>query len=122
MQLRAEQRGFTSDLERAALEATYAYEEVLREKNGKKTRAGRTWQMFERHGVVVALERMVDRDQSTAAYDLLVDLGLQEFTAEAIILRFDNQFPPETVERSKKRLAEQKNGAGGAKSMTGGSL
>ncbi|MFN3711975.1 MAG: hypothetical protein ACK4S8_15725, partial [Alishewanella aestuarii] len=51
VQLRAAAYGAETDAEREALEAVYAYEEVLSAKNGKKTRAGRTWQMIGRHGI-----------------------------------------------------------------------
>ena len=61
VQLRAEAHGACSDAEREALEAVYAYQEVISAKNGKKTRAGRTWQMIGRHGIIGAVERASTR-------------------------------------------------------------
>lgn len=46
VQLRAESYGAETLAELEALEAVYAYKEVLSTKNGKKTHAGRTWQMI----------------------------------------------------------------------------
>lgn len=42
VELRAHNFGAKSEAEREALQAVYAYEEVLCRKNGKKTRASRT--------------------------------------------------------------------------------
>ncbi|MDP2285006.1 MAG: hypothetical protein Q8L06_12760, partial [Pseudohongiella sp.] len=48
-ELRAQSYGAVTQAEQEALQAIYAYEETLRAKNGKKTRATRTWQMIGRH-------------------------------------------------------------------------
>lgn len=44
IEIRASEHGAGTDAEREALQAMYAYEEVLSNKNGKKTKASRTWQ------------------------------------------------------------------------------
>lgn len=43
VELRAEAHGANTQAEKEALQAIYAYEETLRVKNGKRTRANRTW-------------------------------------------------------------------------------
>jgi hypothetical protein len=48
IELRAADHKAESEAEREALQAVYAYEEVLSAKNRKKTRASRTWQMINR--------------------------------------------------------------------------
>lgn len=71
VELRAETYGAATDAERECLEAIYAYEEILSARNGKRTRASRTWQMIKRHGIIAATERAVDRPDETAGYTAL---------------------------------------------------
>lgn len=61
VELRAELYGAKSEAENEALQAIYAYEEVLTKKNGKRTKASRTWQMIKRHGIIEAVERAVNQ-------------------------------------------------------------
>lgn len=61
VELRAAEHGSTSDIEKECLQAIYANEETLTRKNGRRTRATRTWQMIERHGILAAVERAVNR-------------------------------------------------------------
>lgn len=65
VELRAAEHGASSDAEREALAAVYAYERALSEKRGKTIRASRTWQMIKNHGIIGAVERAVDRKDST---------------------------------------------------------
>ena len=104
IQLRAAQYGATSDAEREALEAVYAYEEVLSKKNGRRTRASRTWQMIERHGIIGAIERAVDRVQDAQGYTALVEMNLRELAFEAVVLRHPALFSDAAIEKSKQRL------------------
>ena len=104
--LRAAAFGPASDAEREALEAVYAYEEVLAKKNGKRTRASRTWQMIERHGIIEAVERAVNRPFETAGYTVLVEMGLLEYAFEAVILRHPARFSEAAVSISRQRMSE----------------
>lgn len=106
VQLRAEAYGAQTDAEREAIQAIYAYEEVLTQKNGKRTRASRTWPMIKRYGIIGAVERAVNREVETQGYTALVEMGLEDFAFEAVILRHPDVFSDEAVERSKKRLSE----------------
>lgn len=106
VQLRAEAYGAESEAETEALEAVYAYEEVLTRKNGKRTRANRTWQMIKRHGIIEAVERAVNRDAETQGYTALVEMGLKEFAFEAVILRHPDQFSDAAIKKSEERLSE----------------
>ncbi len=87
VELRAGSHGAVSAAEREALEAVYAYERVLSMKRGKKIRASRTWQMIERHGIIGAVERAVSRSAETAGYTALVEMGMQDFSFEAVVVR-----------------------------------
>lgn len=109
VQLRAEAHGAKTDAEKEALEAVYAYEEVLTLKNGKKTKASRTWQMIERHGIIGAVERAVNRSAETQGYTALIEMGLEDYAFEAVILRYPSVFSREAVNISQQRVAQWKN-------------
>ena len=104
--LRAAAYGGVSEVEKECLRAIYAYEEVLSRKNGRRTRASRTWQMIKRHGILTAAERAVNRPTETAGYHALVEMGLEDFAFGAIILRHPEMFSEEAVRRSEARLRQ----------------
>jgi hypothetical protein len=104
VELRAAAHGAITTVEREALEAVYAYERVQSTKRGKKVYASRTWQMIKRHGIIAAVERAVNRDADTAGYTALVEMGMQDFAFEAVILRHPEVFSEEAVSRSTERL------------------
>ena len=106
VELRASFYEYTSDVELQLLKALYAYEEVLFEKNKRKTRATRTWQMIKRYGIIGAAERAVDRKIEPIGYKLLTEMGMHDLTFEAVIVRYPHSFKPEVVSRAKSRLTE----------------
>lgn len=108
-ELKAESYGAGTKAEKEALQAIYAYEETLRVKNGKRTRATRTWQMIDRHGIVESVNRAVCRPTETQGYKALLSMGLGDFAFEAVILRYPEVFSPEAVQISKERLAAWKS-------------
>jgi len=108
IELRAAEHKAASDAEKEALQAVYAYEEVLSAKNRKRTRASRTWQMIERHGNIPAMERVVSRSANSAGFTALVTMGMEDLAFEAIVIRHSELFTPETVERAKIRLQNWK--------------
>lgn len=104
LEIRAGQHGDLSPAERDCLQAVIAYEETLFRKNGRRTAASRTWQMIKRVGILAAAERAVSRPIETAGFRNLVEMGLQEYAFEAVILRHRDSFGPEAVRVSKERL------------------
>lgn len=104
VELRAAAHGGKTDAEREAIQAVYAYEEVLTKKRGKRTRASRTWQMIKRHGVILAVERAVNRPEETMGYKTLVEMGMQDYAFEAVILRHPHLFSEETVRKAESRV------------------
>jgi hypothetical protein len=110
VELRAARHGARTAAEREALRAVYAYEEALSAKRGRKTRASRTWQMIERHGIIKAVERAVNRSQETLGYATLVEMNMQDFAFEHVVLRYPDLFNPETIQRAKARLDELTRG------------
>jgi len=104
VELRAAEHGSQSAAEQEALRAVYAYEEVLSVKRGRKTRASRTWQMIKRHGIISAVERAVNRKDETTGYTTLIEMNMQDFAFEAVVLRHPDLFSAQTIERSKVRM------------------
>jgi hypothetical protein len=110
VELRAEEYGAKSEAENEAIQAVYAYEEVLSKKNGKRTRASRTWQMIKRRGIIESVERAVNRKSETQGYTALAEMGLKEFAFEAVILRHPELFSDQAIAISRQRLNDWKNG------------
>ena len=106
IELRAAAHDIRTDVELELLKAVYAYEEVLSEKNKRRTPASRTWQMIKRHGIVVAAERAVNRDIEATGYKVLAEMGLHDLTFESVIVCHPDKFSSEAVARAKVRLEE----------------
>ena len=106
VEIRAEDHDAKTLAEKEALQAVYAYEDLLTRKNGRTTRANRTWQMIKRHGIIEAMERAVKRDVAPQGYEMLEDMGLQEYAFEAVILRHPEVFSEEAIRVSRERLTE----------------
>ena len=106
VELRAAAHGAQTAVEREALQAVYAYEEVSSAKRRRKTRASRTWQMIKRHGIINAIERAVNRKHETLGYTTLMEMNMQDFAFEVVVLRYPDLFSPETIERAKARMEE----------------
>ena len=106
VELRAAAHGATKAAEAETLQAVYAYEAVLANQRGKTVRASRTWRMIERHGIIGAVERAVDRKDVTAGYKALIAMGMQDFAFEAVVCRHPEVFSPGTLKRSQERLKE----------------
>jgi hypothetical protein len=108
IELRAQAHGAKTDAERESLEAVYAYERVLSATRGRNIRASRTWQMIDRHGIIGAVERAVNRKSETSGYRALLEMGLGEYAFEAVVLRYPALFSPEAVQHSQARINAQK--------------
>ena len=109
IELKAEAYGAETLAEKEAIKAIYAYEEVLSANNGKKTRASRTWPMIQKYGIINAVERAVDRKNETKGYTALLEMGLEAYAFEAVILRYPELFSESAVEISRQRMNEWKS-------------
>ena len=107
VQLRAESHGAHLTVEKEALAAIYAYEEVRSKKKGKRTRAARTWPMLDDHGIIGTMERLVNRKSVTQGYTTLVEMGLEEYAFEAVILRHPEHFSAEVIKKAKERTTSE---------------
>jgi hypothetical protein len=108
VELRAADHGAKTVAEQEALKAVYAYEGALAQKHGKNVRASRTWQMIDRHGILGAVERAVDRPDDPTGYRALVEMGMQDLAFEEVVLRHRDAFSAEAVSRSLERLERWK--------------
>ncbi len=82
--LRAESHETESEAEHNAVRAIYAYEEALSYHKGKRTRATGTWQLANRHGVLMALLKRLDSRDSEAVLPVLKDLGMEDYSFNAV--------------------------------------
>jgi hypothetical protein len=96
----------TSPVEAEAFAALYAYEALLTRKNGKKTRASKTWAIVRTHGIIEAIQKAVRRPPDATAFVALRELGLDDLSFEALVVRHEAAFDAATVQLSKARLAE----------------
>ena len=63
--------------------------------------------MIQRHGIIGAVERAVNRSSETAGFTALHEMGLGDFAFEAVVIRYPTLFTPEAVERSRTRLVRR---------------
>ena len=96
----------SSPVEAEAFVAVYAYEMHLTRKNGRKTRAGKTWAIVKSHGIIQAIQTAVSRTPDSTVLAGLRELGLEDLTFDALVLRHEAAFDAATVQLSKARLAE----------------
>jgi len=82
--LRAEQHDTSSEVERSALRAIYAYEEALSYSKGKRTRATGTWQLVNRHGVLAALMKRLHSRDNENVLPVLQELGMEDYSFSAV--------------------------------------
>lgn len=104
IELRVKSHGNISNVEKELYGALYAYEDVLSQKNGRKTHASRTWPMVNKYGIIGAAERAVSRKFDPQGYQLLIAMGLEKLTFESVIVKNPSAFTPDAVNRSKVRL------------------
>ena len=90
--LRAEAHATSSEAEKAAVRAIYAYEEALSYSKGKRTRATGTWQLVNRHGLLSALDRRLDSRGSDDVAPVLKELGMEDYSFAAVREAYPDAF------------------------------
>ena len=105
IEIRAGAHAVTEPAEKECLQAIYAYEEVLAERNGRRIRANYTWRMVREKGIIAAVESLVSREINAAGYTRLAEMGLEEFSFEAVVLRYPEFFSDIAVKNAKQRLS-----------------
>lgn len=102
--LRSISYGANSEVERQAIRCVLAFEEARSQETGKRAHASRTWQSIKKNRIIPTVDRVVSRRTSTDGYAALVDAGLEEYTFEAVVLRFPESFSEEAVAQAAARL------------------
>jgi hypothetical protein len=87
-----------------------ALEQLLSEKNGKKTAATRTRLKLKNKGVIQSLIEWTRAKTETPGFKLLVEKGLAQYTGEFIVVKYSSRFPSDVVILAKERL--QQNNVG----------
>ncbi len=100
-----EAAGQTQPLDRDFHETLAAYEQLLSEKNGRTTRAGRTRLKLKSKGAVECLRDWATSKDAPEEFTLLVAAGLPEMTGEQLVVRYPDRFAPEVVAAATARLA-----------------
>ena len=95
--LKAESHEPTTDAESAALSAIYAYEEALSHMKGKRTRATGTWQLVNKHGVLVAVAKRIDSRDKDDVMAALQELKLEDYSFEAVYKAHPDAFAAEAA-------------------------
>jgi hypothetical protein len=105
---RVELRASKSAVEIEILKVLYEYEElVLKKRNkGRNVRAIYTWRMFDKHGIIKAVERLMRTKKRQSGLSGLTEMGLQDLTFEAVVMRHPESFAKDVVQRAKERLQE----------------
>ena len=65
--------------------------------------------MIGRHGILGTVERAVNRPVETQGYTALVEMGLENYAFEAVIIRHPELFSQEALTISKERMNQWKN-------------
>jgi hypothetical protein len=105
---RVELRASKSAVEIEILKLLYDYEElVLKKRNkGRNVRATYTWRMFDNHGIIEAIERLMRTRNRQTGFNELGGVGLKNATFEAVVVHHPETFTKEAVKRAKERLQE----------------
>ena len=85
-----------------------AYEQLLSEKNGRKTSASRTRQKIKNKGVIQSLIDWTKSKSETPGFIQLINEGMPQYTGEYIVVKYASRFPLDVVQ-SAKALLDQHN-------------
>jgi hypothetical protein len=63
--------------------------------------------MVHEHGVVYCVTKWAGfGNQTTEGFDDFIAAGMADMTAEALVLKFSNRFPPAIVSQARERLSK----------------
>jgi hypothetical protein len=84
--------------------AIAAFELLMTERNGKRTRAARTRQKLDRDGPVKLVADLALRPTPSDGFVTLVENGMADLTFEYIAIRHADEFEPGVITAARKRL------------------
>ncbi len=82
-----EGRSYNDVLEQDFYKMLAAYESLLTEKHGRKTKASRTRPKIDRHGFQKCLVDWVSAKKATPGFLLLIENKMVQYTAEAVVAK-----------------------------------
>ena len=97
---------FSGPLEREFWAAITAAEEIKTQENNRTTRLARTRQKVKRVGVKQCLLDLALDPNVKDGFRILVEGGYPGLTAEAIVVRHGEEFPPHAVESAAAKLLQ----------------
>ncbi|HEY8698664.1 MAG TPA: hypothetical protein VIM02_13715 [Rhizomicrobium sp.] len=97
---------YADPIERNFYAGLAAYEELLSEKNGRKTLASRTRQKLRNKSVMECLTDWAKSKHPTDGFRLLIERGLPELTAEYLVVEYAGRFPQKAAENAARRLID----------------
>lgn len=106
IQIKAEEKGAETPAEKEALQAIFAYEQVLSAEAGKAKRASRAWPMISKYGIMDGIERVLTRQDDDNVFAALGELDLQDYALEAVILRYSDEFSEDAVALAGERMSK----------------
>ena len=105
---RAEGRNIEDPLEAQFEIVMRALEEALTEQSGRTKRLNRTRQKLGRSGVHKTLSDLAQSAKPSMGFLKLVEFGMADMSAEALVLKFRSRFASEVVLAAQHRLEEYK--------------
>ena len=96
--------GENPGLAREFAEVLAAYEELLSEKNGRRTTASRTRMKLKNKGLHQCLVDWTLATDTSSGFDILVERGLGELTGEFLVVKYANEFDDYIVDAARHRL------------------
>jgi hypothetical protein len=103
---RVEGRNIDDPLESEFAMVMRALEEALTQEAGKTKRLNRTRQKLDRVGVRQTLADLALKPKPSLGFVKLIEFEMGDMSAEALILKYHNEFEPRVVEAAEKRLNE----------------
>ncbi len=93
-------------LDREFRSVIVALEVALSEQRGKTVRLGRTRPKLERVGVRQTITDLVNAPQPSAGFLYLIEFGMHDMSAEALVIKYAKEFDERVVEAARSRLDE----------------
>ena len=86
-------------------QSIHAFEHILLEERGKTVRLSRTRQKISRVGIMQTMRDLALSDKKSDGFEMLMERGMPEITAEAVILRHTDKFDSDVLAAARERLS-----------------
>ena len=96
----------TDPIEMRLWQAVAAYEEILKEKHGRKQSASYTRRKIAAKDALQTLTDWALEPKVTPGFEMLVNSNAARFTGEYVVLEFQDRFPKEAVAAARRKLED----------------